>query len=297
MSLVRDRLRCARLVLDGAMGTELTRRGVPTDLPLWSATALLTHLHVVEAIHSDYAAAGADILVANTFRTNPRTLARAGLAERGPELNRLAIEAARRAAAFNPKSKIKNPRLLVAASIAPVEDCYRTDLVPDESTLECEHVQMVEWLIPAAPDLLWIETINTIREARAAARAAHDANLEFALSFVTNEHGDLLSNESLSAAVDAVLRYSPAVLGLNCIPPAGMTRNLPHLVRLAEKADCPVAAYGHIGNPNPITGWTFSETMTPEIYVAYTRRWLDLGATILGGCCGTTPAHIAALTA
>jgi S-methylmethionine-dependent homocysteine/selenocysteine methylase len=293
MIIPRDRT--TPLILDGAMGTELTRRGVPTDLPLWSATALLTHLEVVEAIHRDYAAAGADILVANTFRTNPRTLIRGGLERRGPELNRLAIAAARRAALFNPKSKIQIPELLVAASIAPVEDCYRPDLVPDEPTLDREHAQMVEWLIPAEPDLLWIETINTVREARAAARAAHAAGLEFAISFVTDEGANLLSGEPLSAAVDAVMPHSPLALGLNCIPPAGMTRNLPHLLRLAEPSRLPVAAYAHIGNPNPISGWTFSESTRPDEYAAHARHWLDLGAKILGGCCGTTPAHVAAL--
>lgn len=295
MASFRDQRRSTPLILDGAMGTELTRRGVPTDLPLWSAAALLTHLDVVESIHRDYAAAAADILVANTFRTNPRTLSRAGFEERGPELNRLALEAARRAAVFNPNSKIENPKLLIAASIAPVEDCYCPDLVPDDAALDREHARMIDWLLPAAPDLLWIETMNTVREARAAARAAYAAGLDFAISFVTNERADLLSGEPLAAAVDAVLPCSPVALGLNCIPPAGVTKNLPHLVRLAEQAHCPVAAYAHIGNPNPITGWTFSETMSPADYATHARRWRDLGATILGGCCGTTPAHIAGL--
>lgn len=283
--------RHAPLLLDGAMGTELSRRGLPTDLPLWSAAALLTQIDFVESIHRDYAAAGADILVANTFRTNPRTLQRAGLAHRGAELNGAAVDAARRAAASGGGGR----HIRVAASVAPVEDCYRPDLVPAEVLLDHEHARLVEWLIPAAPDLLWIETINTVREARAACRAAHAAGLAFAISFVTNEAAELLSGEPLSATVEAVLPFSPLALGLNCIPPAGMTRNLPELARLVEGAGVGIAAYAHIGNPDPLTGWTFSESMTPDEYAAHAVRWLAAGATIVGGCCGTTPAHIAKL--
>jgi S-methylmethionine-dependent homocysteine/selenocysteine methylase len=103
MSLSRSQLKEivneSVLVLDGAMGTELERRGAPTPRPLWSAAALIGHPEVVEAIHRAYIAAGADIIVANTFRTNGRTLRSAGLLERGEALNRTAIELARRAVA------------------------------------------------------------------------------------------------------------------------------------------------------------------------------------------------------
>src|SRR5512146_2033834 len=86
------------LLLDGATGTELQRRGVDTSLPLWSARALLEAPEVLRAIHADYIAAGADILTTNTFRTHRRTLTRAGLGERTHELTQLAVKIAREAA-------------------------------------------------------------------------------------------------------------------------------------------------------------------------------------------------------
>ena len=280
-----DALARGPLVLDGATGTELTRRGVPTPLPLWSAGALESHPDVVEQIHRDYVQAGADVVVANTFRTNVRTLRGAGRLEEGPNLNRVAVELARRAAAG---------RAWVAASVAPIEDCYHPERVPDEAVLRAEHGQMAAWLQAASPDLIWIETMNTIREARAAAQAAAGSGLPFVVSFVTREDGDLLSGESLEEAVAAVDAFGPLAIGLNCIPPKGMSANLPRLRRATQR---PLAAYAHIGNPDPISGWSFSQTIAPSVYSECAREWLDLGASIVGGCCGTTPDHIRAVAA
>lgn len=289
------------IVLDGATGTELTRRGVPTPLPLWSATALRTHPDVVQAIHRDYLRAGARIIVANTFRTNVRTLRRAGLLDEGAALNRAAVALAR-AAADRPTAGAAGRHdssgalqgCWVAASVGPVEDCYHPERVPDEATLLVEHRQMMDWLHHARPDLVWIETMNTVREARLAATAAAAFGLPFAVSFVVRENGDLLSGEPLEQAVAAVEPLGPLAIGLNCIPPTGVTRHLPRL-RAATKR--PLAAYAHIGNPDPICGWSFSQFLAPEQYAAHARRWAELGARIIGGCCGTTPDHIRAVAA
>ena len=278
------------LLLDGATGTELTRRGVDTSLPLWSAGALQDHPDAVRAIHTDYVEAGADILVANTFRSNVRALGHAGLLDQGEALNRRAIDLTREAARGEAADE-ENP-IWIAASVAPVEDCYSPELIPDEKTLADEHGRMVAWLAEAGADLIWIETMNSVREARIAAHAAGDAGLPFVVSFVVKENGDLLSGEPLEEAIEAVEPFGPVALGLNCIPPSGLTRNLP---RLRAATDRPLIAYAHLGNPEPITGWSFSQDVSPEAYAKEAARWIDMGARIIGGCCGTTPAHIAAL--
>lgn len=276
------------LILDGATGTELTRRGVPTPLPLWSAAALIDHPDIVAAIHRDYVAAGADIIVANTFRTNPRTLERAGRAADGPALNRRAVELARSAAAT-----ATDRTVFVAASVAPVEDCYHPERVPEARQLRREHGLLMDWLAAAEPDLVWIETMNTVREAHAAVAVADDHGLPFVCSMVVREDGHLLSGELLEEAIDATEAYGPLAYGLNCIPPAGMTANLPRLRRATAR---PIAAYAHIGNPEPISGWSFSQTVSPDQYVEHARRWAALGASIIGGCCGTMPEHIRAVS-
>lgn len=283
---MRRRFESGILVLDGATGTELERHGLTTSMPLWSAAGLLEAPDLVEQIHRDYAAAGADIVVANTFRTNARTLKAAGLLEDGAELNACAVWLARQAA--------EGQNVIVAASVGPVADCYSPELVPDEAVLADEHAQMAEWLQAAGPDLIWVETIGTVREARAAAAAAHSTGLPFAISFVGAENGTLLGGESLGAAVAAVEPFKPVALGLNCVPPRGLTALLGQMRRLTRR---PLAAYAHINNRVPIRGWSYSQAASPAEYGEYVRRWLEMGAAIVGGCCGTTPEHIAEVRA
>jgi S-methylmethionine-dependent homocysteine/selenocysteine methylase len=276
------------LLLDGATGTELERQGVPTPRPLWSAAALIDCPQVVERVHRAYVEAGADIIVANTFRTNVRTLRAAGYLAQGEALNRLAVGLARKAVCAC------GSQALVAASVGPVEDCYRPELVPDEAQLEQEHGQMMAWLKAAGPDLVWIETINTVREARAAAQAAWQAGLAFAVSFVAAETGRLLGGEALEEAVEAVESFGPVAIGLNCIPPRGLAEILPRLRALVK---CRLAVYAHVNNPVPIPGWSYSQVVDAAEYALWARWWVELGADIVGGCCGTGPEHISAVRA
>jgi S-methylmethionine-dependent homocysteine/selenocysteine methylase len=281
---LRRRFEAGPLVLDGATGTELERRGAGSPAPLWSAAALISAPQIVAAIHREYVEAGADIVTANTFRTNPRTLRAAGLTAKGESLNRLAVELAFGAA--------NRRHVFVAASVGPVEECYCPERVPAENELRSEHHQMMAWLAAAQPDLVWIETMNTVREARAAAEVARRQQMPFVVSFVVQENGDLLSGEPLQEAVAAIEPLAPLALGLNCIPPRGLTALLPRLRRVTTR---PLAAYAHIGNRLPIRGWSYANDVTPTDYAHYARRWLELGAAIIGGCCGTTPAHIRAV--
>lgn len=284
------------LVLDGALGTELERRGVPAPRPLWSAAALESDSAAIRQIHRDYIVAGADIIVADTFRTNVRTLRDAGMRGRGPALNRYAVGLVRQALSVerNRRQAMGDDPgdVFVAVSVAPVEDCYSPGRVPEEAVLKQEHAETLRWLKAARPDLVWIETMNTVREARAAAGAAADAGLPFVVSFVLRQDGELLSGERLEDAVAAVEPFNPLALGLNCIPPDGITAHLPHLRQATAR---PLAAYAHINNPAPTPGWSFSQEATPDQYARQVKRWLDLGVRIVGGCCGTTPAHIRAV--
>jgi homocysteine S-methyltransferase len=156
----------APLLLDGATGTELERRGVACELPLWSARALTQAPEVLEAIHRDYVAAGADALTANTFRTHARSLAAAGMADRARAWTELAVASARHAAATGDRE------IFVLGSTAPLEDCYRPDLVPSLPELEREHRAHADHLAGAGVDAVLVETMNTVREARVAALAA-----------------------------------------------------------------------------------------------------------------------------
>ncbi len=241
---LRERLRQPRpILLDGATGTELERRGVSSDLPLWSARALLEAPDQVEEIHAEYVAAGAEILTANTFRTQRRTLKRGGLAERSAELTSLAVALARRSVGKG------RGFVFVAGSASPLEDCYRPDLVPDAKSLAREHGEHAHNLAEAGVDLILVETMNAIDEANAAARAAASTGLPFCVSFVCGEDARLLSGEPLSRAVDVVANHAPTALLVNCLPPS---RVAPCLAAL-QRSGLPFGVYPNLGAPSPVS--------------------------------------------
>lgn len=272
------------LLLDGATGTELNRRGVDTGLPLWSARALLDAPHVLRRIHADYVAAGADAITANTFRTFRRTLAKAGLGDRAAELTRRAVALAREAA---------GNAVYVFGSQPPLEDCYSPRLVPDDDELAGEHAEMASNLAEAGVDAILVETQNTVREAVAAAMAAAETGLPVFTCFVCGNDGRLLSGESLMEAALAVRRFRPQAILVNCVPAEDVLLMLQELRDTVP--DVPLGAYANIGRPDPRQGWINTDAQDPEAYAGYAAMWLDFGAKIVGGCCGTTPAHIGRL--
>ena len=269
------------------MGTELQRRDADTKLPLWSASALIRDPELVWTIHSDEVSAGAEILTANTFRTHARSLAKAGLAERSGELGALAVQLAHQAAAAPGRD------IFVAGSLSPLEDCYRPDLVPDDAALAREHGAQARFLADAGVDLILAETHNTIREAAAALRAAKATSIPVFVSLVTDGKGSLLSGESIADAAKALLQLGPDALGINCVPAARLAGDL--AVLAAAAPGVPLLAYGNLGLPDDSRGWAFTEELSPEEYAETARGWIERGARIVGGCCGTTPAHSRAL--
>jgi S-methylmethionine-dependent homocysteine/selenocysteine methylase len=271
------------LVLDGATGTELERRGVPSKLPLWSARALLDDPEKVGRIHAEYVAAGADLITANTFRTQRRTLARAGLGEWAVTLTERAVALARGAAAGR--------EVAVLGSAPPLEDCFRPDLVPGDADLEREHAEHAEHLARAGADAVLVETMNSVREAQAALTAARAAGLPALVSFVCWDGARLLSGETLGAALDAVCAAAPLAVGVNCLPPSNVAACLPAL------ASCglPGCVYPNLGAPQDATGSRRREECDPEEFAARAGEWIGAGLRLVGGCCGTTPQHVAAL--
>lgn len=274
------------LLLDGATGTELERRGERCELPLWSTHALLHAPEVLAAVHRDYVLAGAEVVTANTFRTQARVLARSPETRgRALELTEAAVTLAREA------SEQTRPCAWVAGSAPPLEDCYLPERVPDAAALEREHREHALNLARAGVDLILVETMNCIAEARAAGAAAAETGLPFWLSFVCDGRGRLLSGEALEAAIAAVEDCAPDVVGVNCLPPSAVDACLPALAASGR----PFGVYANLGAPDPHAPDRRAEHHTPGQYVEQARRWVAAGARVVGGCCGTTPAHIRAL--
>jgi S-methylmethionine-dependent homocysteine/selenocysteine methylase len=264
------------IVLDGATGTELGRRGVDTRKGLFSAEALLSRegVQALRELHADYVRAGAQVITANTFRTNPR---KAGA--RWREMTALAVGVARESGA------------VVAGSMAPVEDCYRPDLRPPPDVALREHCELAQALAADGCDLLLVETVVAADEGMSAVRAAVETGLPVWVAAMAMPDGRMRSGDDLGRFFREAKAAGAAAALINCVPSDGVDAGL----EAAIASELPFGAYAHMGEVDPEAGWPATAVLSPEEYAGRAAAWIRRGARILGGCCGTTPAHIAAL--
>jgi S-methylmethionine-dependent homocysteine/selenocysteine methylase len=260
------------IILDGPMGTELTRRGLELPLPAWSAVALDAAPESVAAVHADYVAAGATVHTANTFRTKRRSVG-----ARWEELARRAVRIARAASERGVASRI-------AGSIAPLEDCYRPDLSPGLAS-RAEHRELAHALADEGVDLLLCETFPAETEALVAVEEGVRTGVETWASLWPVAGMNL--QRTARACVDAGAR---AVL-VNCVAAKDVAALLSELADLGV----PFGAYANAGAPSDGMGWDAEVDAAARAYEGLARGWIEAGATIVGGCCGTGPTHIARL--
>ncbi len=274
------------IILDGATGTELERRGTDTNTPIWSAMALLDAAEMVEQVHRDYLDAGAEVIITNTFRTHRHNLEKVGMGDEAARLTTLAVAIAQKAVRSSGK------QAWVAGSMAPLEDSYSTATPLSRAQYLQAHREMAGNLVAAGVDLLLIETMKDIAEAEAATQAAGETGLPFGVSFICKPDGNLLSGERIADAVKAVEVYTPAFLGINCTPAPTL-----HIAlnKLRAATNLPIAVYANTGTTENYRTWGETEATEPDAYCHFAEEWIHLGAHLVGGCCGTGPEHIAAL--
>lgn len=273
------------VILDGAMGTELQRRGYRTTLPLWTAKANTEAPELVKQIHVDYVNAGADIITTNTFRTIRYTYEKQGNREAAIEATLKAVALAKSAVADAGR------KVYIAGSVSTLEDCYEPQLVPNRDVLLKEHVFQIKLLASLGVDLLLAETINSIAETAAIAQGAAEADIPFFLSFVTDGKGKLLSGEKLADAVKEALPSHPTAILLNCGSLEKLDGDLSILRNIFEGD---IGAYANgLGMPDEKLGWRFEGNYNPvEKYLEYAEQWISNDTKIIGGCCGTSPEYI-----
>ena len=275
-------------LLDGPLGTELSARGVSTELPLWSAAAIDSAPEVVAAIHRDYVKGGATVHTTNTFRTQRRTV--------GGDWLRMTREAVRITQRNVPPSQ------RIAGSISPLEDCYRPDLSPRQES-RTEHREMAEALAEAGCDLLLCETLPNIEEAIVAVEEATRTGMETWLALTAGPDATLLTPEAMADGARQAVQSGAAAVLVNCTPARA---TLPYVMALASaNLGVPIGAYANAGSIDDQVGWRPSSELASRelasrdrgaiLYGNYARQWIEAGATLIGGCCGTTPKHIAAL--
>jgi 5-methyltetrahydrofolate--homocysteine methyltransferase len=296
---IREILKRRILVLDGAMGTMIQGKNLTAadfgglELEGCNENLNLTRPDVIQSIHEAYYAAGADIVETNTFGGTPIVLAEYGLREKTLEINRAGARIAKAAAKkFSTKEK---PRF-VAASMGPTTKTITvTGGVTFDQLVDAFYLQ-AKGVIEGGADLLLLETAQDTLNLKAAAigidRAQKELGTEVPLmvSITIERMGTMLAGQGIEAAYTSLEHLPLFSIGLNCATgPEFMTD---HLRSLANLATCFVSVYPNAGLPNE--EGKYEET--PESLAAKLSRFIDEGwVNLVGGCCGTTPAHIAAV--
>jgi homocysteine S-methyltransferase len=276
---ILDRLKASPLIFDGAMGTMIYQRGVFINTCYDEIS--LTNPTLISQIHREYVEAGAQAIETNTFGANRIKLAAYGLAEKVVEINRQAVKIAREAAGDD---------AYVVGSVGP---CTRSDQVftPEKAAdVEAAFVEQILALTTTGVDAIVLETFGNADELVLAARVAKRCNAAVFASFAVSQEGLTAVGTPAEAMVEA-LQNEPAVdaIGVNCATgPAGAFDALQAILPLTTK---PVIVMPNAGFPKEVGGRMLYLT-SPEYFTSYAKRFITMGVRGVGGCCGTTPAHI-----
>jgi len=279
-----QRLEKRVLVCDGAMGTELYARGIPFSRSFDELN--LTLPQVVKEVHLAYVKAGADIIETNTFGANRFRLGKFDLASQVREINLAGARLAR---------EMAGDELYVAGSVGPL-GVRLAPLGPTSIEEACEVFrEQIAVLAEGGVDLIVVETMIDPMEAHAALLAARQAgNLPVVVQMTIEEDGSTQTGSIPEDFTRDLDEWGADVIGLNC--GSGPAAVLDALDRMAASTTRKLSAQPNAGLPSTVEGRSLY-LCSPEYMASYARRFIDAGARLLGGCCGTTPAHIQAIKA
>lgn len=275
------------LISDGAWGTMLQARGLtPDDCPEeWN----VSHAEDVKAVAAEYARAGSDLILTNTFGGSATKLAKLGYEDRVEEFNlagaRNSLEGA--------------PGVMVAGSVGPTGDFLQPlgTATPDE--MEAVFSQQINAMLQAGLKAICIETMTALDEALSAVRATRELDDEidiittFTFDPTPNGYKTMMGVDPQQVA-EELPQAGANVIGANC--GNGIEQMIEITSELRKHTDLPILVHANAGLPELVEGETVFR-QSPEAMASMTRALVDAGANIIGGCCGTTPSHIAAMKA
>lgn len=317
---LRDLFEKRILMIDGAMGTMIQRYKLQEadyrgdrfkdwhmDIKGNNDLLCLTRPDIIKAIHKEYLAAGANIIETNTFNAQRVSMADYEMQEIAFEINVAAARIAKEAITeFCAETGADPNEHFVAGAIGPMNKTlslspdvnnpgYRAITFDEVADAYCEQIKA---LVEGGADILLIETIFDTLNAKAAIYAVNkffrDAKMEklpvMISGTITDASGRTLSGQTLEAFCISVMHANPVSIGLNCA--LGASEMRPHIEELSQIAPCYVSAYPNAGLPNAMGEYDETPEQTAAIVAEWAREgWVNM----LGGCCGTTPPHIAAI--
>ena len=292
------------LVLDGAFGTELARRGFDTNDELWSAKALFEKPELVEAVHRDYYEAGADVSTSASYQATVEGFEKKGFTrEQAKELIVRSVRLVQQArdAFWQQKAKrAGRPQPLAAASVGPYGAYladgseYRGDYRASRAELADFHAERLDILVAAEPDILACETLPLLDEALAILADLHlYPDMGAWISFSCKDEAHTCGGDAIADCARLLDKERQVTaIGVNCTAPqyvADLIRNIRvHTTK-------PVVVYPNTGETYDAVTKTWHGSPTP--YRDFVRQWYEAGARLIGGCCRTTPDDIRGIAA
>ncbi|WP_314720957.1 homocysteine S-methyltransferase family protein [Rahnella variigena] len=288
-------------ILDGGMGRELARMGAPFRQPEWSALALMEAPQFVRAAHDAFIAAGSQVITTNSYAVVPFHVGDDVFAEQGAALIALSGKLAREAADAAPA------KVLVAGSLPPVLGSYRPDLF--EPVAAKKLLQVLVDNLTGNVDVWLAETQSSVAEVEAVRDVLGDDPRPLWLSFTLQDNLDpqgnalLRSGESIAEAVNAALRISAGAVLFNCSRPEVMATAVKtaRAALTSQGSALDIGVYANAFEPSDNTRGAneglskMRQDTDPAGYLDFAKDWVAQGATMVGGCCGIGPEHIAAL--
>jgi homocysteine S-methyltransferase len=280
-------------ILDGGMGQELIARSGDAPTPLWATQVMMDHPGLVAQVHADYFAAGAEVATTNTYAIHRDRLRAAGIEDRFASLYAQALAEARAAREAHGRGRI-------AGSIGPLVASYRPEVHPAFEEAVPLYAEVAALLGPQV-DLILCETVASLAHADAVLAGAQAARRPVWLAVtVEDRNGARLRSGEPVADLARVLRGRAAAVLANCSAPEAM----PAALEALRPLGLPFGAYANgfkritedfLKDRPTVDALEARPDMTPALYAHHAQGWVAQGATIIGGCCETTPAHIAAV--
>lgn len=294
----------ATILIDGAMNTELSRRGLQFNTDEWLRVNC-TSPETIAEIHSDYARAGAEVHIANSFATARHVLKDFGLESEFEVLNRAAIEICRQAV-----DHAANHNQWIAGSISTYAPHHDRSRLPDGSVLERNAADQAAILAEAGADLIMLEMVFTVDQAVPMIKGAASSGLPVSVGFVCDIAADgtpVLGNSRVAPTNETPMLVADAIETIfeACKPKTDTIVTVMHselvdtgpaLAAVASVWGGLKAVYPNTGRYRQPGGWDFDACCSPEAFLSACEDWLVTGVDLIGGCCGIGPAHIQALS-
>lgn len=276
-----------RILIDGATGTEIERRGVPMVDNAWNGGGALTHPDIVRRVHEDYIRCGAQVVISNTFSTSRHVLGDAGMEDHFEFLNRRGVELAREA-----RENTGAPQVLVAGGMTHAS--FTTN-IPTRDQLRMNAEEQAAIMAEAGADLIMLEMMMDVARMLIMLESGQKSGLSVWVGFSCKVDDEgvvrLLHGPTLAEGLEAIKGKEVPLVSI-------MHTEVEYIEACLDVLDAhwsgPIGVYAHSGkfvDPN----WIFNDVISPEDYTAAAKIWAQRGVQVIGGCCGIGVEHIALL--